>query len=70
MLVKEILKKYLIIAGYDGLYFPGKCECDIKNLAPCCNNFSECQPGYYQSISKKKKGKNNFIIGKEKRNNK
>ncbi len=60
----EIIEKYLIIAGYDGLFCPGECSCEIKNLHPCGADISYCQPGYFQP----NKSKNcPFFIGLERK---
>lgn len=45
MKVKEIIKKYLIENGYDGLY-GDDCGCDLDDLIPCDNDCSMCEPGY------------------------
>ena len=42
----DIVIKYLKDNGYDGLHFDAECGCEIDNLAPCGNSFSECIPGY------------------------
>ena len=48
MIVLEIVKKFLIENGYDGLALPGdECGCVLGDLAPCLNDISQCQPGYY-----------------------
>jgi hypothetical protein len=57
---KEIVKKYLKDNGYDGLYVPGECGCEIDDLQPCSEDMSECKPGY------KKIEKDGFSIGPEK----
>lgn len=62
MTIKEIITKYLIIAGYDGLYYPDKCSCDIKDLMPCQENCEGCLPGYFQVLNKEEKKEYGFII--------
>ena len=42
----DIIIRYLQNHGYDGLYHETECGCEIDNLAPCGNDFSECKPGY------------------------
>jgi hypothetical protein len=42
--VKQIVKKYLIDNGFDGL-FTNDCGCKIDDLMPCSYG-EECQPGY------------------------
>jgi len=47
MTVKEIVTEYLKANGYDGLWCAdGGCACIIGDLAPCCGNMDECEPGY------------------------
>lgn len=41
----DIVEKYLKDNGYDGL-FDDECGCVIGDLRPCCDDFSDCQPGY------------------------
>lgn len=46
---KDIVKKYLIDHGYDGLYHPDpelECGCCLSDLAPCNNLSEKCKPGY------------------------
>lgn len=66
MNVKEIINKYLIIAGYDGLYCPGLCSCKRDALMPCQDNPKNCFPGYFQVLNKEEKRKYDFIIGSDK----
>lgn len=42
----EIVKKYLIEGGYDGLHHDAECGCELSDLAPCGESFSMCRPGY------------------------
>lgn len=55
--IKEILKGYLQISGYDGLYNDDRrCECKVKNLMPCSirgKDFSDCRPGVYKKCDTK-----------------
>ena len=43
--VLDIVKQYLIDNGYDGLY-ADECGCFVDDLAPCCDYFGHCDPGY------------------------
>jgi len=45
MNAKEIVKKYLIENGYDGLC-AYDCGCYLEDLVPCGEDMSECVPGY------------------------
>ena len=45
MTVKDIVIKYLKDNGFDGLCYED-CGCDIDDLAPCWNNYEDCQPAY------------------------
>lgn len=48
----EQIKVKLIAGGYEGLYAPGVCACELSDLAPCgvCENdgnyINGCKPGY------------------------
>jgi hypothetical protein len=45
--VKQILEHFLINRGFDGLFNPdGECACEIAELFPCGESFSDCEPGY------------------------
>jgi hypothetical protein len=45
--VLEIIKKYLLDNGYDGLWNKdGECGCEINDLQPCGGDFSSCKPGF------------------------
>jgi len=46
MTVETLVAKWLRNNGYDGLYYPGECACLVDDLAPCCENFMDCSPGY------------------------
>ena len=42
----EIIKHYLIDNDYDGLVNePIKCGCELSDLQPCGEDFSQCKPG-------------------------
>lgn len=52
MTVKEIMIEYLKANGYDGLFNRGgECGCQIDDLAPCCESFEYCEPGYLHKCS-------------------
>jgi len=53
MTIKEIVKKYLIKNGYDGLCnFDDGCGCKIKDLMPCGDpNIQDCVPGHVLTIA-------------------
>ena len=42
----EIVKEWLKEKGFGGLVLPGECGCSGEDLAPCGEDFRECQPGY------------------------
>ena len=42
----KIVKNYLISNGFDGLQAEAECGCEIDDLVPCGNDFSQCTPGY------------------------
>ena len=44
--VREIIIAYLKKNGFDGLYIPGECGCNIDALMPCESNPDECIPGF------------------------
>ena len=43
--IKDIIKKYLVDNGYDGLCNE-ECGCGIAEMPACCGPFDECQPAY------------------------
>ncbi|KKN02823.1 hypothetical protein LCGC14_1113910 [marine sediment metagenome] len=45
MTVQEILISWLIEHNFDGLWNED-CGCQMSDLMPCENMFSDCQPGY------------------------
>lgn len=48
MNVRKIVEEYLREHGFDGLYYPGECGCDLENLMPCMEfGAMGCVPGYY-----------------------
>jgi len=52
MTVKEIVKKYLIENGYDGLCNKG-CGCEIDDLVPCDGVYiDDCIAGHKEKPSK------------------
>jgi len=45
--VIEIVKAHLVANGFDGLVCgAAECGCELADLAPCCENISECKPAY------------------------
>lgn len=44
--VTNIVHDYLEISGYDGLYNPGLCACELSDLMPCGEVQGECYAGY------------------------
>jgi len=48
MTVKDIVKKYLVSHGYDGLFSPVcECGCDLgEDFMACDGPCDECKPGY------------------------
>ena len=46
MNVCVIVQEYLKEHGYDGLHSPYDCACEVDDLAPCCGDMEDCEPGY------------------------
>jgi hypothetical protein len=47
MKVIEIVRSHLIANGFDGLVCTdAECGCLCDDLAPCCSDMSQCEPGY------------------------
>ena len=65
--VEDIVLEWLKENGYDGLYNPGKCACEISDLFPCGGQdcYLECMPGYKTKI--KPGSEYDFIISGEKK---
>ena len=70
MTVKEIVKKYLIEHGYDGLYSSGECACKLDDFMPCgCEGIELCEAGYLQEPdSELKKEGWDYYIGPKSKN--
>jgi hypothetical protein len=47
--VAEIVKKHLVTCGYDGLFSPGECACENKDLGPCGEIRDTCVAGNFVS---------------------
>lgn len=43
--VKFIVEKYLKENGYDGLYQPDSCACEVDDLMPCDGDVMGCEAG-------------------------
>ena len=46
MTLKELVEKWLRENGYDGLFNPDDCACDLNDLFPCDCPQADCEPGY------------------------
>ena len=47
MNVEEIVGKWLVENGFDGLFnADGECACEIGDIAPCCEISGDCQAGH------------------------
>jgi hypothetical protein len=45
--VIQIVREHLTAIGADGLVCPdADCGCKLDDLAPCCSDISDCQPGW------------------------
>ena len=45
--IKSIIKNYLRENKFEGLWNPSlECACEIKDLMPCDEAMSDCEPGY------------------------
>jgi hypothetical protein len=55
-----IVRQWLEENGYDGLYSPaGECGCPAEELAPCCEAWDDCEPGYRRDCGP---GKYDWVI--------
>jgi hypothetical protein len=45
MNVIKIIKAHLIAGGFDGLGCE-ECSCELSDLNPCGESFSNCEPGH------------------------
>lgn len=62
-----IVKEYLKNNGFDGLYQPAECSCQLSDLMPCDNAYTDCVPGYKTECPEG--GEFDFVIGKDKNAN-
>uniref|UniRef100_A0A6M3M4H4 Uncharacterized protein n=1 Tax=viral metagenome TaxID=1070528 RepID=A0A6M3M4H4_9ZZZZ len=44
--ILPLVRDFLELGEYDGLFFPGECGCEIDDLAPCGESCLDCEPGY------------------------
>lgn len=52
MNIFKIVKLWLKENGYNGLYSDGgECACELSDLQPCGENFSDCSPGIKKTWS-------------------
>jgi hypothetical protein len=63
---RNLIKQLLIDGGYDGLYVPGECACELSDLEPCDGMTSDCKPGYKRECDCGEG--HNFHVGPEKPN--
>ncbi len=45
MNVDDIVKKYLVENGFDGLCYENECGCETHNLRPCDGLMGSCESG-------------------------
>ena len=65
------LKSYMTKHGYTGLFVPGECGCEISDIAPCGEDFSECELGYVIDCApEEEKEGYNFMVTNKKPNSK
>ena len=64
--IKEIVKEYLETNGYEGLFYPGECACELEDLMPCDEPNMNCEPGYKEPCDPKECGDHEFHISKGK----
>ncbi len=46
VVLRDILRQYLMEHGFDGLYVPQTCACKNSDLMPCGEPAAECRAGY------------------------
>jgi len=44
--VTKMVELHLVANGFDGLFSPSECACEIGDLAPCGEIQHDCQAGY------------------------
>lgn len=62
--VKDVLKEYLIVNGFDGVFHDGDCACKADDLFPCDCSGADCEPGYLRRPNPGEDAE--FIIQREK----
>lgn len=46
----SIVKEWLTVNGYSGLFQPGEeCACSLDDLMPCMDFGRDCEPGYREA---------------------
>ena len=72
--VKDVIKDFIKESDYDGLYnIDGECACELSDLQPCGENFSDCILGIkkkYDELTEEQKTHSDgacdfFIVKKE-----
>jgi hypothetical protein len=63
--LRDICKEWLESHGYDGLYDPYECGCELSDLMPCGEPHPDCTAGY-KSVADPATGYD-FMIGPEKK---
>jgi len=64
--LRSIVKEWLAERGYDGLYSPDGCVCDMKEIMACGEPGVKCRPGTRRPLRKGEKPYDNnyrFKIG-------
>jgi hypothetical protein len=65
--VKEIVKQFLELNGFDGLFNEdAPCACKLDELITCDDYCSDCEAGYLVPCEEEWEGEFNYCIGREK----